>query len=214
MNTGFKIVSIGVIGTLGSLIGVKLYKENKRRNAENEIKQKEYQQQLQIFEADKDSFNKGYCDSVIAEVSLMNDKIKDAKIKSYAYTKLKQYKFKALSYDFKYIKSYEFHKQEFMDLYYSFKNMDTSALEAKIDNLMSFDAAEKENKEKEETLRAKEREHQMELEKLDRQHKNEMDIYDAKLKVEHAKLETICEAFKDTNKSVQSTLNIKTNIEE
>ena len=170
--------------------------------------------------ADKKSFNEmknkfryDYSESHIVALTLDNSKISNYEERSYLYDKFNSLKQKALSCDYYDRNNYEEHVQECIDLEYILDKTSSDAISAKLYSMHKDDEEKAVIKEKEEAFLNDEYAHKRELEILEAKRQADLDIYKAKLNVEQAKLKTICEAMGgSSNKNINSTLNLKTDI--
>ncbi len=194
---------------------LKLKKDYEKTLKEKEaLKQKE-EEAIKNFNEDKESFKAFSTDSKISSVTLSNDKLEELDDRSYFYDKLKDLRKNALACVYTETETFTWYVNEFKDLYNSLSKLDKKALLAKKKSLVDKDRANEEYKKNIRKMREEENKHKRELELLREKRKSELDIYEAKLNVEKAKLETVCKAMSSaSNKNVQSQLNIKANLTE
>jgi len=204
----------------GSVYGCRKLYLKLKKDYEKTLKEKEALEQKEAkekadFQEKKAIFNELYSDKKIASLTLSNDKLEELDDRSYFYDKLKEMKNNALICDYHEKDEFELCVSEFKDLYSSLKDLDKKALKAKKKYFMDKDKSKCEYMKRVQQLREEEQKHKRELEILREKRKSELDVYEAKLNVEKAKLETVCKAMSSTsNKNVQSQLNIKANLTE
>lgn len=219
MNKYLKNALLTLTGIAGIVLSVitgkaamKGYKEFNEERKERYLKE---QANKQEFEQMKRSFKIDYNETHIVKLTLDNPKIANGDDRSYLYDKFNSMKQSALSCSYYDRGNYQDYVQECIDLEYILDQASSDAINAKLCSLRKQDEENKRIAEKEEAFMNEEYKHKRELEILESKRQADLDVYKAKLNVEQAKLKTICEAMgNSSNKNVNSTLNIKTDISE
>lgn len=219
MNKYLKNVLFTLTGVAGLVLsifaGKSAMKGYKEFNEERKIRYLKEQASRKEFEELKHSFKVDYSESHIVKLTLDNPKITNNDDKSYIYDKFNELKRDALSCGYYDRESYQEYVQECIDLEYILSESSSDAINAKLYSLRKQDDENKRIVEKEEAFMNEEYKHKREMELLESKRQADLDVYKAKLNVEQAKLKTICEAMgNSSNKNVNSTLNIKTDISE
>ena len=221
MENGLKIC--GVLAAIAAaLFGTsKLIEKAKDAYAKSEAERKEReaerQEQIEVFNSCKSSFKKSASDTRISNVTLNNDKITNVVNKSYLYDKLKGYKTRALNCSYDESHTYAEYVDLYSDLYNMLKDETTTSdsIDAKILSLQKEDNEIHEIMENKRKKSEEAEAHRRELEKIKAEKDAQLEIYEAKLEAEKAKFKTVCETMNGNgNKSVNHTLNIKTNVED
>jgi hypothetical protein len=175
----------------------------------------EEQHNISDFNESKRKFRVDYSEAHISSLTLSNPKIKNNSERSYLYDKLRSLKNDAIDCGYNRRDDYNYYVNECIDLEYVLTNLDPEAINAKLESMHGQDEIDQKEFEKDEAFYAAENAHKKELELIEAKRKADLDIYKAKLNVEQAKLKTICETMSNSsNKNVNSTLNIKTDISE
>ncbi len=211
------LLGIGAIATiaLSVVIGKDIsinYKDYREEKKQRYLKE---QADKQEFEEGKHKFRVDYNECRIANLTLDNSKIENCNERSYLYDKFNELKEAALSCGYYNKHDYQEYVQECIDLEYLLENTSNNAISAKLYSMHQKDEEDKRIAEKEEAFMNEEYKHKREMELLESKRQADLDVYKAKLNIEQAKLKTICEAMgNSSNKNVNSTLNIKTDISE
>lgn len=188
-----------------------------KSEAERKEREAERQERIDGFNSCKNNFKKTATDARIINVTLNNDKITNVTDRSYLYDKLKNYKIRALNCSYDESHMYAKYVDLYSDLYNMLKDTETTStsIDAKILSLQKEDNEIHEIMENKRKKSEQEEAHRRELEKIRAEKDAQLEIYEAKLEAEKAKLKTVCETMNGNgNKSVNHTLNIKTNVED
>lgn len=193
----------------------KLKKTVKEMEEERQKKIEELEEIKENFRIRKDSVMEYYNDEWLSGLTLGNYNIKNAEDKAYLYNKLNSLSVKIYNCSYNETKEFDDLVYNLKNLCYSLEKLDEEAIEAKLLYLRKKDEEDSKIQEKINIAREKQREHERELEKMREKRKSDLDIYNAKLCVEKAKLETLAKAMSGAgNKNISSSINIKTDLKE
>lgn len=215
----FKRILLGVATVATVILSVVIGKGlvTNYQDFREERKQRYLKEQAdrQEFEECKRKFKVDYNECRVANLTLDNPKIENCADRSYLYNKFNELKQSALSCGYYDRDDYKEYAQECIDLEYLLENTSSNAIEAKLYSMHQKDSEDERIAAKEEAFLNEEYKHKREMEILESKRQADLDVYKAKLNIEQAKLKTICEAMGgSSNKNVNSTLNIKTDISE
>ena len=199
---------------LGSKIYDKLKKSLEESREREHAKQVKLEQDTYAFYNTTSDFKSRFDESAVCLATLSNAHIKDKNNKSYLYDKLKKSRDKAANCKFDNADKFDTYRSEFLDLFHILTDMDEDTIDAKIISMQNEDKVQAKLSEQAQKEYEAEQKHRREVELIEENRKKDVEVYKAKLSAEQAKLKTICKAMEKADKSINSTLNIKTQIED
>ena len=219
MNSKLKITLYLLGLTAGTFALYEGSKKLKKALLEAEKKEKARLEKLEkdkaAFYSEKEEFLQEYTDSHISKVTLSNDKIENNDERAYLYSKMTKLRTDIVDYSYnERIKMFD--AQYALDeLYKALAELDAESIKAKLIFMHQQDKHQEELLAKINAERDKQIAHERELEILKEKRQSQLDIYNAKIGVEKAKLETLCKAMSGAgNKNISSSINIKTDLKE
>lgn len=217
-----KIIKFAGVALLVSVSGYLIYSLGKKLSAS--YKEAEEKRKLEEAEAEKkrikwmrarDKFDSQFDDPRIASVTLSSKKIKKED-RSYVYDVLNKLKTDAMrpvpvGQDFEDGYSYK----KFIDLHNFLRDAESDAIEARIQSLKVKDVEDAARIARDRQIADEERKHRHEMDILEEKRKAEVEELKAKINMQKIKYDSISKALRNSdNKSIQSKLNINTDLED